>query len=130
MTTRDGFPELWGVQEIADYGERIAEEHDDPVGRDRRRVSRQRAQDWTERKGFPEPVAKLAMGPVWLAEEAAPKIEAIMEAARTGPSSTELSPQTRAAILALKDGPRGVGDVADEFGVNRSTVYRIWHGRR
>jgi len=37
--------------------------------RSRLRISRERAYQLVNRKGFPEPVARLAMGQVWLASD-------------------------------------------------------------
>lgn len=51
---RPAFPELVGVSEIARL-----------LGRDETPVSRQRASAITARRDFPQPVARLAAGPVW-----------------------------------------------------------------
>lgn len=132
MTTREGFPELWGMKEIADYGVQLAEEHGDAPRPDGKLVSMGRAQGWTRNPAFPQPVAVLAMGSVYLAEEAGPVIEEIMARARSATSRNRggVSPETRAAILAAKDGPDTGPVVAARFGVNPATVWRIWTGSR
>lgn len=124
MSTREGFPELWGITEIAEYADQLAIEAGDPPGFAGKRVTTQRVNGWIISKRWPDTVAVLAMGAVYLAEEVAPYVEEHLQRART----RVVGSAVRAQVLNAK-GTMTAKDAAAQFGVSERRVYKIWAGQ-
>lgn len=127
MTTRDGYPELWGQSEIADYADAVAKELKYPIiTADGRRIPTHRPRTWLKLPGFPEVLADLAMGPVYLAEEVAPWVDQHLRKDKVRRGRTRaLDPALRTAI-ELDRGAMSEARAAAKHGVSSATVHRVW----
>jgi predicted DNA-binding transcriptional regulator AlpA len=121
MTTREGFPTLWGQAEIHAYADTVCEELGKPP------LKRGRTWTWYRVQGFPAPVATLEMGNVYLAEEMRPWVRQRIEAERY--LTTRIDDPTRAEILA-ENGLLTAQATAVKYGVSRAMVHRIWAAGR
>ncbi len=121
-TTREGFPTLWGQGELASYAVAYAAEVGKPAPRPGRTWT------WDRLAGFPQPVARLQAGNVWLADELIPWIQTRI---RTQPedlhNTAKIPDDVRAQILAAKDDGQSLRAVAARYGVGHMTVRRIWN---
>ncbi len=127
LTTRAGVPLLWGQGEVAAFGDLAAGR--DPVryvvGSDGHRVPPGRVKVWVGLPGFPGPLARLRMGPVFLAEEVMPWVVSHLARPQL---RRPIEATTVTAIESARD-LRPATVVAEEHGVSVASVYRIWMRR-
>lgn len=132
VTTVPGLPTLWGMAEIQRYAEMLAAREPDrfPVLDDGsgRRLTRSRADGWTSSPTFPEPVAKLEMGWVYLADVVRPWVDNMMqEADKHAARRRGLDPALVKQIYRQR-GRITQARCASVYGVSLSSVQRIWAG--
>jgi hypothetical protein len=108
---REGFEELWGWAEFM----AAADRSDFAL-----RYLRDRYADT-----WPEPVAVLGQGPIFLAEEARTFLEAHPKSNRGG-----IDPDDVKRIFTLADADVSVADIAEVIGISQQTVYNRLRKRR
>lgn len=118
--TRAGFPELWGVGEIQAFAGEVAAR----IGKGAPGVAA--VWGWSRISDFPEPVASLEMGYVYLAREVRPWVEAFVERQPDSPRSTERVPEEVRKAIVSEKGKASIRKAAAKYGVGHSTVQRIW----
>lgn len=108
---REGFEELWGWAEFMTEANRS----DFAL-----RYLRERyADEW------PEPVAVLGQGPIYLADEARAFLDAHPKSNRGG-----IDPDDVTRIFTLADANVSVADIAEVIGISQQTVYNRLRKRR